>query len=104
MTRRSQFLAKALPSTVEALPVIKASHLGWQDDDNLTQQPGYLAAVLTYDVTTRGEPNAYSIHLMRTVSADGRWLRIDSRRDLFWSQAESAFASYDKLAVRPGRI
>lgn len=104
MANRPRLLAKVLPSEVEGQHVIKSSHLGWQDDENLSQQPGYFAAVITYDMKTGGEPNAYGIHLMRVISPDGRWLRIDSRRDLFWSQAEGAFAEYDKLAFRPGRI
>lgn len=104
MPTRSKLLAKALPSVVEGHHVIKASHLGWQDDDKLSQMPGYLAVVITYDTTTGGDPDAYSMHLLRTGTPDGRWLRIESVRGLFYNQAESAFDDYDKLAVRPGRF
>jgi len=104
MARRNPLLAKALPSTVDDHHVIKVSHLGWQDNEELSMMPGYLAAVITYNAYSGDDPGAYGIHLMRTATPDGRWLRIDSRRNLMWSEAESAFASYDKLAVRPGRI
>lgn len=104
MPTRSKLLAKALPSQVDGHHVVKTSHMGWQDDDKLSQMPGYLAVVITYDTTTGGDPDAYGMHLLRTGTPDGRWLRIESVRGLFWNQAESAFADYDKLAVRPGRI
>lgn len=104
MPTRSKLLAKALPSTVDGHHVIKASHMGWQDDDKLSQMPGYFAVVITYDTATGGDPDAYGMHLLRTGTPDGRWLRIESVRGLFHNQAESAFADYDKLAVRPGRI
>jgi hypothetical protein len=100
---RNRLLAKALPSTVEDQHVIKATYLGWHDNEELSMMPGYLAAVITYDAYSKDDPGAYSIHLMRTATPDGRWLRIDSRRRLFHDQAESAFAGYDKLAFRPGR-
>lgn len=101
---RRKLLAKALPSTVLDMTVVKASHLGWLDDDNLSQFPAYFAAVITYDTHSGDSPNAYAFHLMRTTTPDGRWLRIETRNDLFWSEAEGAFAEYDKLAIRPGRI
>lgn len=104
MAQRRKLLAKALPSTVEDRHVIKATHLGWQENGELTMMPGYLAAVITYDAYSGDDPGAYSVHLMRTATPDGRWLRIESRRDLFHGEAEGAFAEYDKLAIRPGRI
>lgn len=104
MVSRSKLLAKALPSQVEGHHVVKSSHLGWQENEELSMMPGYLAVVITYDTTTGGDPAAYSMHLLRTGTPDGRWLRIESVRGLFHNQAESAFADYDKLAVRPGRI
>lgn len=104
MANRIKLLNKALPSQVEDRHVIKSSHLGWQENEDLSQMPGYLSAVITYNMAAGGDPGAYSVHLMRTVSPDARWLRIESRRDLLWSEAENAFAEYDKLAFRPGRI
>ena len=101
---RKKLLAKALPSTVLDMTVVKASHLGWLDDDNLSQFPAYFAAVITYDTQSGDDPAAYGVHLMKTTSPDGKWVRIESRVDLFHDQAEGAFAEYDKLAVRPGRI
>jgi len=101
---KKKLLAKQLPSMVDGHHVIKSTHLGWRDDEELSQMPGYLAAVLTYDTSTGGDPDAYGVHLMRTGTPDGRWLRIDSARGLFYNQAESAFNDYDKLAFRPGRI
>ena len=56
--------------------------------------PGYYyCCVITYDTTPErnGDPGAYSFHLMRATSLDGRWLRIESRRDMFLSEAEAAF-------------
>jgi hypothetical protein len=101
---RSILLAKALPSVVDGHHVIKSTYLGWQENDEISMMPGYLAAVITYDVSTGGDPDAYSVHLLRTGTPDGRWLRIDSARKLFHGQAEAAFNEYDKLAFRPGRI
>jgi len=104
MATRRKLLAKTLPSQVLEQTVVKGSHLGWQENEDLAQMPGYFAVVLTYDTASREEPAAYGVHLLRTVTPDGRWLRIESTQDLFHEQAESAFAEYDKLAIRPGRI
>lgn len=101
MANRPKLLAKALPAEVAGERVIKSSQLGWLE--SLTEAPGYFAAVITYDMSSKEDPSAYSIHLMRAVSPDGRWLRIESVRDLFHNQAESAFNEYDELAFRPGR-
>lgn len=101
---RRRLLAKALPSTVDDKHVIKATHLGWHDDEHLAQHPGYFAAVITYDAYSDDDPGAYGVHLMRTATPDGRWLRIESVRNLFHREAEAAFNEYDKLAIRPGRI
>lgn len=95
------FKVKNLPVQVEVCPVIKGTFLGWQTD--LANEPGYFCAVIAYDTRTDGDPDAYNVHLLRAKSIGGNWLRIDSRRGLFWSQAESAFTIYDKLAVGPGR-
>lgn len=96
---------KETPTRVERQPVIKGSFLGWQPNLVLAQTPGYFAYVITYDTTPErnGDPDAYSVHLMRATSLDGRWLRIESKRNLFWSEAEAAFNEHDKLAIRPGR-
>lgn len=98
---RDKFRVKNLPIQVETCPVVKGVFLGWQID--LAKTPGYFCFVVTYDTRKDGEPDAYSVHLMRATSIGGNWLRIDSRRGLFWSQAESAFTTYDKLAIVPGR-
>jgi hypothetical protein len=101
---RKRLLAKAVPSTVDDQHVIKVSHLGWHDDERLAKQPGYFAAVITYDVYAGDEPDVYNVYLLRTGTPDGRWLRIESTRNLFHDQAEAAFNEYDKLAFRPGRV
>jgi hypothetical protein len=94
---------KEMPTRVEKQPVIKGSYLGWQPNLVLAREPGYFAYVITYDTTTDGDPNAYTVHLLRATALDGRWLRIESRRSLFLGEAEAAFAEHDKLAIRPGR-
>jgi hypothetical protein len=103
MSNENRLRVKEVPTRVEKQPVIKSSFLGWQPNLVLAQTPGYFAYVITYDTTTSGEPNAYSVHLMQATALDGRWLRIESRRGLFWNEAEAAFAEHDKLAIRPGR-
>lgn len=105
MSNEDKLRVKEAPTRVEKLPVIKSSFLGWQPDLVLAKTPGYFCCVITYDTTPErnGDPDAYSFHLMRATSLDGRWLRIESRRDMFLSEAEAAFTEHDKLAIRPGR-
>lgn len=105
MDNETKLRVKETPTRVEKLSVIKGSFLGWQPDLVQAKAPGYYCCVITYDTTPErnGDPGAYSFHLMRATSLDGRWLRIESRRDMFLSEAEAAFAEHDKLAIRPGR-
>jgi len=106
MGNEDKLRVKEAPTRVEGMPVIKGSFLGWQPNLVLAKTPGYFAFVITYDTSPErnGDPDAYNVHLMRATSLDGRWLRIDSRRGLFRSEAEAAFNEHDKLAIRPGRI
>lgn len=101
--QQERLRVKEAPTRVDRMPVIKSTFLGWQSNLVLGQTPGYFAYVITYDTATDGDPSAYHVHLMRAAALDSRWLRIESRHDLFWNEAEAAFAEHDKLAIRPGR-